>query len=540
MSTSDGFKTGELFSEDLIQEQLQKIFQCPAFTVSDILRRFLDYIIRETLAGRSNTIKEYTIAVNVLNKPASFRPQHDAIVRIHAGRLRRALNYYYKEAGLGDNIEITVPKGSYVPVFGRLPPVEQKSTPESESIPLPDFSDQVTIAIMPFKTFETDISRLAFTDNLGQQLSAELGRFSDFSIISYYTTRQLPSRKKAIPELTSEFGVQYVVTGNVQFETRKLRVSVQLTESLSGTQIWTEQYHFSYSSSNLFSVSDHVVSRVIAHLGDFNGLIIQQVSKRCTKNKSGNSFETMLSRYYDFYSAFDEVHFKSTYASLKLAVEEHPDNEIAWAFLGQLSLLAFLFNHSLKENPLIQGLKCARRALKINPLSQLAYISLGMAQIFLGNRQASLDSLEYASTLNPNACGSMGAIGCLMISAGDYNRGFTLLEESMEKNKNFPALFHLFISLYQFKQKSFVKAYKEAEISGMADDVLYILLRVTILSQMDRKPEAEALMKTIKEFPFNKTWISKEFIGRLLLDDDLVEQLNKGLISLRNPLLTVA
>ena len=50
-------------------------------------------------AGRSNTIKEYTIAVNVLNKPVSFKPQHDAIVRIHAGRLRRALNYYYKEPG---------------------------------------------------------------------------------------------------------------------------------------------------------------------------------------------------------------------------------------------------------------------------------------------------------------------------------------------------------------------------------------------------------------------------------------------------------
>ncbi len=31
--------------------------------------------------------------------------------------LRRALNYYYKELGSADDIEITVPKGSYVPVF---------------------------------------------------------------------------------------------------------------------------------------------------------------------------------------------------------------------------------------------------------------------------------------------------------------------------------------------------------------------------------------------------------------------------------------
>src|SRR3954454_8444338 len=118
MGTKTTVDAGEVYPEDLIHTQVQKIFLCTVFSVSDILRRFLSYIIEETVAGRSNTIKEYTIAVNVLNKPVSFKPQHDAIVRIHAGRLRRALNYYYKESGQPDEIEISVPKGSYVPVFG--------------------------------------------------------------------------------------------------------------------------------------------------------------------------------------------------------------------------------------------------------------------------------------------------------------------------------------------------------------------------------------------------------------------------------------
>ena len=95
MITSPTSLTDDLCTEDLIHEQLQKIFDCSVFSVSDILRRFLTYITNETLAGRSNTIKEYTIAISVLNKPASFKPQQDAIVRIHAGRLRRALHYYY-------------------------------------------------------------------------------------------------------------------------------------------------------------------------------------------------------------------------------------------------------------------------------------------------------------------------------------------------------------------------------------------------------------------------------------------------------------
>src|SRR6516164_8016684 len=119
MITSQSNLTGELVSEELIHEQLQKIFDCSVFSVSEILRRFLTYITNETLAGRSNTIKEYTIAINVLNKPNSFKPQQDAIVRIHAGRLRRALHHYYKVSDKDDKIEISVPKGSYVPKFER-------------------------------------------------------------------------------------------------------------------------------------------------------------------------------------------------------------------------------------------------------------------------------------------------------------------------------------------------------------------------------------------------------------------------------------
>ena len=59
------------------------------------------------------------------------------------------------------------------------------------------------------------------------------------------------------------------------------------------------------------------------------------------------------------------------------AVVQNPSNEIAWAFLGELSLLAFLFNQTTQENPLIQGLRCARTALKLNPLSQDGHITHG-------------------------------------------------------------------------------------------------------------------------------------------------------------------
>jgi TolB-like protein len=540
MSTKSIPGASELFSEDLIHAQLQKIFHCPVFSVSDILRRFLSYIIDETLAGRSNTIKEYTIAVNVLNKPISFKPQQDAIVRIHAGRLRRALNYYYKETGIDDEIDISVPKGSYVPVFGNK--FLKISIPESDPKPVQQemAADSITLAVMPFRTFETDISRQAFTDNLGQQLSAEFGRFPNFSVISYYTTQQLTFRNKDIHEIATHFGAQYMITGNVQFEAKRLRVAVQLTETHTGAQIWTELHHHNFTSSNLFEVGDHIISSVIAELGDFNGIIIQQMSRGLTKNKLGNAYLTTLSWYNTFYSRFDEELFRKAYAAMEFAIKINPSDELAWAFFGQLSLLAFLFEHPTRENPVVQGLRSARTALKINPHSQHGHIALAMTHIFLQNKQAGLDALEYTLTLNFNAAGIVGICGCLMIAAGEYQRGIELIRNSMSRNKSHSPLFKFFISLYHFKQKEYSLALACSDEMAIPDLSMNIILRVAILFHMGRKTEADILAKSLKNHPLNKTWMSKEFLNRFLLDQDLVEQIYKGFRSYKIPFLTVA
>ncbi|HET7001455.1 MAG TPA: hypothetical protein VFI33_09105 [Puia sp.] len=537
MSTKTIAGTFESFSEDAIYAQLHKIFLCPEFAVSDILRRFLTYIIDETLGGRSNTIKEYTIAINVLNKPISFKPQQDAIVRIHAGRLRRALNYYYKEPGIADEIEITVPKGSYVPVF--INKSLKTLGPEPDPKPVQEMlTDSITLAVMPFRTFETDISRQAFTDNLGQQLCAEFGRFPDFSVISYYATQQL--RNRDIQEIATQFGAQYMITGNVQFEAKRLRVAVQLTETHSGAQIWTELLHHNYNSSNLFEVGDNIVSSVIAVLGDFNGIIIQQMSKGLTKSKSGTTYLTTQSWYNIFYSRFNEEVFRKAYAAMQYATEKNPSDELAWAFLGQLSLLAFLFDQPTSENPIVQGLRSARTALKINPLSQHGHIALSMAHMSLQNKRAGLDELEHTISLNPNAVGIMGICGCLMIVAGEYERGIELILNSMSRNKSHPALFKFFLSLYHFKQKEYSLAFACSDEMVMADFGLNIILRVATLCHMGRKTEADNLIKSLKNHPLNKAWISKEFLSRFLLDDELVDQIYKGFKYSKIPFLTVA
>ena len=52
---------------------------------------------------------------------AGFDAQNDPVVRLEAGRLRRALERYYQGAGRDDPVEIAIPKGSYQPLFAIRP-----------------------------------------------------------------------------------------------------------------------------------------------------------------------------------------------------------------------------------------------------------------------------------------------------------------------------------------------------------------------------------------------------------------------------------
>jgi hypothetical protein len=74
-------------------------------------------VVEEQLAGHGSRLKAYTIAADALGRDANFDPQNDPIVRVEAGRLRRALDHYYTNGGCDDPIVIELPRGHYVPVF---------------------------------------------------------------------------------------------------------------------------------------------------------------------------------------------------------------------------------------------------------------------------------------------------------------------------------------------------------------------------------------------------------------------------------------
>ena len=56
-----------------IRAQLERILTSPDFDVPERARTFLKYVVTETLSGRADRIKAYSIAVEVFGRGRIFR-----------------------------------------------------------------------------------------------------------------------------------------------------------------------------------------------------------------------------------------------------------------------------------------------------------------------------------------------------------------------------------------------------------------------------------------------------------------------------------
>ncbi|PZF70975.1 hypothetical protein [Taibaiella soli] len=262
-----------LFSAGAIESQLQKIYRHPVLEESPILKKFLSFIVHETLEGRSVYLKEYTIAVNVLDRPASFNPQQSCVVRIHARRLRDALQQYYMDSGSRGDIIISIPKGKYVPRFDAPISANQSYVTSKKVAPLTLDKNifKPTIAVCPFSCMPDNLYAQQFGDNLCLELSASLLHFTSLSVIAYQATRHISGNHLDIKEFNSVMNCRYLISGGIQTVGEMMRLNVQLIECGNYNQSWAEIYECKISNANIFELQDTICRHIIEGVGPFIG-----------------------------------------------------------------------------------------------------------------------------------------------------------------------------------------------------------------------------------------------------------------------------
>ncbi|MEJ0081691.1 MAG: hypothetical protein WDM78_12275 [Puia sp.] len=310
---------------EAVRIELERILSSKVLRKSAVLSNFLRFVVTETLTNKVSEIKEYSIAVKALGKPADFNPQIDALIRIHAGRLRRTLLEYYSEEGDSDPINITLNRGSYVPEFSIRD--EKRVITQTASQGITEKKSTVyRLAVLPFKNL-TGISENDFMiDGFCEQLSSDLAQFPEIAVIAYFSTSKFRAERPDIREAGRELNASHFITGSIYRDKKHLRISMQLINAITGEQLWTQTFERAITSTYLYEIFDDIIKQVAPKLTGYYGLINRNssISTQLTPLAHPDIIDAVF-WYYHYQIRYTEEIFQIARNRIENALQQNPN-----------------------------------------------------------------------------------------------------------------------------------------------------------------------------------------------------------------------
>ena len=517
-------KSATIPAKEDIEQQLQRVQTSPDFHATDQQREFFQFVVWETLAGRSHEIKGYTVATRVFGRGQDFDPTYDPIVSIQANKLRRALERYYLTAGKRDSIRIDIPKGTYVPTFHEQAGVETKdSTPISGKSSRKRFEGSwPTVLILPFQNLTGDPGMNYLGIGLATELAVEVARFQEI--------RVLLCCLEGHETMPSEGGARFTLGGNIRKDRVGIKVAVHLVDTTTNTQIWGDMHRSDLETANLIAFQEEIAQVIAAKIAGEFGIISKNLSIE-SKNipPSGlKTYEAML-RYYEFETVFSGDTFLRALKALKLASVNEPECGLVWAMLGRL----YAVNYSLElmnlVTPLEEAIGFAEKGVYLNPDNQRARVILALARLFSNEIPTGLAEVERAQALNPNSLLFMDSIGHLFTLFGDWERGQTLIRKAIKLNPYYNISVHYSLWVNWVRQGKYQQAYLETlnfRRPMLFWDPLIKAATFGLLRRIEEgKRAAQDLLKLKPDFATRSRILIKHYIKF----DEIVERTIDGL-----------
>ena len=96
--------------------------------------------------------------------------------------------------------------------------------------------------------------------------------------------------KQNVLEAGKLVGADYIITGSLQNHGKKMRIRVNLLTAKTGEVLITKSFESDTSTAGLFEIQDQVVQEVVAAVGGYYGINVQEMSKTFSLNVSSTTF----------------------------------------------------------------------------------------------------------------------------------------------------------------------------------------------------------------------------------------------------------
>ncbi len=507
---------GQLGEEDVVVA-LQRLLAWPDIARSGQLSKFLSYIVERKLRGEAQSIKAYSIAVDVFGRPADFDPQTDPIVRVQARRLRALLSEFYRTEGAEDELRITLPTGRYVPEFvhradidvpeAPLPVIPELVAPEQDRVAARKFSTSwlllaaltvgMTVIALAFSGWGPRVegdagkqARIAPPSILVTEFQSLTGDMADLGMVSGLAI-ELVNDLEQFAMLSVHYGgnasagdIDYVLSGIVRRLAGELQYSAILTEVSSGNVVWNHAIALDRSESGRADLLDHVSDRLSMMLGSPRGPLHQRARAFLETNISLAGGESL----YLCRVLFDLYRENGSAETGGRALDCFNGLDEVEAGKGQaLAAVASLVAEGMAA-PSGESMDSAQRATQATNLLALASVAAPVsafvweqrARLLEANGQHDLAEAAYSTASQINSANSdvIAARARHLAFMGRLERAVGLISPVIENSPGAPAWYFCVPALYALRQGQYGPAAQYAGLYAEADRELGPVLAV--------------------------------------------------------------
>ncbi len=468
-------------NDDLVRDQLERIVRSPTFVRSPQAVRFLRFAVEESIEGRGNQLKAFTIGVQALGAQGE-RSEPDSMARMQARRVRKLLEAYYATVGQGDALRIGLPTGTYRPSFESNTP---RTAPDAEET-------RPTLIVEGYVTQAGTTAANSFAAALGELTAAALLSFGTLRV--WRTSRPSPS-----------VGAAFVLSGTLWMVSGRLRVFTALRDAKTGERLWYDRFDGSYSEGRFFEIQDEICDAVCARIGDPGvGVIARTLRARseCDGRPLGK-VALATSQFHDHLLTPFDPGVEGALGLLEEALTEEPRSA---PLLAAAALLGgFLYAADPREQAALldEAEARARHAVTLQPTRYDAHLAKGLVHFHRREDEAARAELGRAIRENPRALASLYWGGVLAALMGDWELGLERLQLSTERFTDAPGFHHLALCLYHFTQTGDIEAaHRHAKLFDTPHTAWGPLLSAVCLVALGRRHEAKrALQEATSAWP---------------------------------------
>ncbi len=307
--------------------------------------------------------------------------------------------------------------------------------PQLESLALP-LPDRPSIVLLPFSCTGQDADAAALAEGLRIDIQNALVKMSGIFLIAAGTANALRGAEAA--EAARRVGVRHALEGTVQGHGERVRVNVQLIDSVAGTVAWSERYD--RTLDHTFELQDEIAERVVTAL-DVK-LASGEQARIWHKCLTAPGARELFYRGIQAFFQMNREAMAAARASFQRVSDLTPESPLGPSFMAMSLWFEVARGWAADpEQALAAAGEWAERAVAMEDADGQAHTVLGNVRLLQHRFDEALAIARQAAVIRPNCTNANGFLANVLLHCSDPEAALTHVKRAIRYSPVYPPWF---------------------------------------------------------------------------------------------------